>query len=64
MWMKKAMVAALGVSVLLAVTACTNKPKLDPYEPGCSTRQVRTWDSKQNKWVKVKKTTCSLGNIY
>ena len=64
MWMKKTLVVALSASVLLAVTACTNTPKLDPYTPGCSTKLVKVWDPKLNKWVQVKKTVCSLGNIY
>lgn len=63
MWMKKALVGTLGISVLLAVSACASTPKPD-YTPGCSTQLVKVWDPKLNKWVQIKKPVCSLGNIY
>ena len=59
--MKKALITAAGISVLLLVSACAHR---DPYKPGCYDKTVTTWDNAQNKWVKTTTPVCSLGNIY
>lgn len=59
--MNKALIIAIGISVLVLVSACTHR---DPYKPGCYDKTVTTWDKAQKKWVKTTKPVCSLGNIY